>query len=125
MKNRWYILPTVFLLVMMFLQGCAGIGDWFGGGGQTSTNRAPNKPTLIGPANGDTLSTVYVTFKWSCTDPDQDTLTYDLYLSEEGQSLSLYKGGISDTQYSISLEPGKSYQWKIIAKDSKNASTPS
>ncbi|WP_052465242.1 LVIVD repeat-containing protein [Thermotoga profunda] len=125
MKNRWYILPTIFLLVMMLLQGCAGIGDWFGGGGQTSTNRAPNKPTLIGPANGDTLSTVYVTFKWSCTDPDQDTLTYDLYLSEEGQSLSLYKGGISDTQYSISLEPGKSYQWKIIAKDSKNASTPS
>lgn len=126
MKNKWYILLTVLLLVIVFLQGCAGIGDWFGGGGQTQTNRPPNKPTLINPAKGDILSTVYVTFKWSCTDPDGDILTYDLYLAEQGQSLSSpYKDKISTNEYSVSLEPGKTYQWKVIAKDSKGLTTPS
>ncbi len=126
MKNKWYILPSVLLLVIIFLQGCAGIGDWFGGGGQTQTNRAPNKPTLIKPANGETLSTVYVTFRWSCTDPDGDTLTYDLYLAEQGQSMtSPYKDRISGTEYSVSLQPGKTYQWKIVAKDPKNLSSSS
>ncbi|HOJ87805.1 MAG TPA: hypothetical protein PLP64_03820 [Pseudothermotoga sp.] len=125
MKNKWYVLPAILLIVLLFLQGCAGIGEWFGGGGQTPTNKAPNEPTLIQPQDNTILNTVYVTFKWSCSDPDGDTLTYDLYLAEQSQSLSLYKEGIKETQYVVSLEPGKSYQWKIVAKDPKNLSSSS
>ncbi len=123
--KKWYILPAVFLIVTIFLQGCAGIGNWFGGGGQTPTNRAPDKPTLISPQNNEILKFAYVTFKWSCSDPDGDALTYDLYLSEKGQPLSSTVQGLSKTEYSTILTPGKSYQWKVVAKDTKNQSTPS
>lgn len=123
MRKLSYILLSITGLIALFLQGCTGISDWFGGG--QTTNRAPDKPSLINPSDNQTLNTMYVEFEWTCSDPDKDTLTYDLYLSEQGQPLDVIEENYSLTKYSTVLEPGKSYQWKVVAKDLKGATSSS
>lgn len=111
------------LVAIFILQACAGIGDWFGGT-PTPTNKPPTTPEALYPKDGDVLSSVYITFQWQSSDPEGGALTYDFYIAETGQELTApYVGNLSKAEYSMSCEPGKSYHWKIVAKDSKGATS--
>lgn len=64
-----------------------------------------------------------VILSWSCSDPESDTLTYDVYF---GESTYLSKRTTNQTtQYytPFTISTNKTYYWKIVARDSKNATT--
>ena len=62
---------------------------------------------------------------WSASDPDNDLLTYDIYMGTDINSLS-FVITTSNSYYTLSnLEEGKTYYWKIIAHDSKGGSAES
>jgi hypothetical protein len=61
------------------------------GTGQSAAgiNNAPSAPALVTPKNGATISGTSVAFGWDLsTDPDGDTVTYDLYVCEGDDTFS-------------------------------------
>ncbi|KLO22538.1 hypothetical protein X275_05660 [Marinitoga sp. 1197] len=108
-----------------------------GKGGETSSdiysfttsekvNNPPNKPILIEPLNNSTNIEPDVTLSWSATDPDGDSLTYDLYLSKTPDLTSPYRTGLTLTSLFVSnLELGTTYYWKVVAKDGKGGENSS
>ena len=86
------------------------------------SNRAPTKPTKPIPATGTTLTGVNgQLFAWTATDPDRDTLTFDVYLFKEGGSPTTpYRTNYNnDTLFVDNLEYDKTYYWQVVAKDGR------
>lgn len=77
----------------------------------------PNKPNTPDPANRSTGVSISADLSWNCSDPDNDTLTYDVYFGTTSppkkivtnQSKTSYDPGIMN--YTIK------YYWQIIAWD--------
>jgi hypothetical protein len=92
----------------------------------TPGNRPPNPPTLISPADSSANSPTAVTLSWTCTDPDNDPLSYDVYLDKSNPPISIVSANqISTNLLRNRLDAGSTYYWKVIAKDSLGGSTPS
>ena len=89
-----------------------------------SKNHPPVKPSLIYPADGAVDVALNITLKWECSDPDGDSLKYDVYF---GESLPLQKiaSNISKNEYVPSLDYGKTYYWRIVAWDEHGAKNES
>ena len=86
-------------------------------------NNPPNAPSNPNPANGATNVEVYADLSWTCTDPDGDPLTYDVYFGTSSNPPL-----VSSNQTSTSYDPGTmsyltTYYWKIVANDDQGAST--
>jgi hypothetical protein len=77
----------------------------------------PNKPNTPDPANRSTGVSISADLSWNCSDPDNDTLKYDVYFGTTSppkkivtnQSKTSYDPGIMN--YTIK------YYWQIIAWD--------
>jgi hypothetical protein len=85
-------------------------------------NQPPNIPSNPFPSNGSTGVSVNADLSWTCSDPDGDPLTYDVYF---GTSSSPPKvaSNISVSTY----DPGTLtfytyFYWKIVAWDNHGAS---
>ena len=88
-------------------------------------NFPPNSPNNPDPADEATNVDVNADLSWSCSDPEGDTLVYDVYfeandpnpeiLLSEDQSNTTYDPGI--------LANGTTYYWQIVAKDSHGGIT--
>jgi len=58
-----------------------------------------------------------INLEWKAEDPDNTSLTYDLYFGKE-ENPPLYKSDIDSNEFKIdSLEQNTAYFWKIVAKD--------
>jgi tartrate-resistant acid phosphatase type 5 len=91
-------------------------------------NSAPNHPPVAAsnpsPANNATGISLSPTLSWSCSDPDGDALTYDVYFSTSSNPTTKVSTGQSAKTLSRSgLSSGATYYWKIVAMDSKGATT--
>jgi len=96
-------------------------------GTQTSanpiSNNPPNKPSNPIPTNGSTNISTHASLSWTGGDPDNNTVTYDVYFGTTSppskkvtnQTALLYQPG--------TLNPTTHYYWKIIAWDNHSAST--
>ncbi len=86
----------------------------------TMAIRVPNRPpTLTLLTGNDTVVSsvnLSLTLEWSGNDPDGDPITYNLYLGET-PSPPLYAKGLTSTQVHVSLEPGRTYYWRVAASD--------
>ena len=88
-------------------------------------NTPPVQPSNPNPVNGAQNQDTTLTISWNCSDPDGDTLSYDIYfgtnsnppLVSTNQTQKNYNPGI--------LNQGTTYYWKITAKDNHNASVTS
>ncbi|MCD4730749.1 MAG: hypothetical protein K8R74_09130 [Bacteroidales bacterium] len=81
------------------------------------TNLPPDVPSNPSPENGAVNQSVNIILNWTCTDPENDLLTYDLYFGFEADP-PLLAQGISNPMFSVNLlNYGITYYWKIIAKD--------
>ncbi len=90
------------------------------------TNHAPFAPIATSPTDGGNYSVASGSASWSCTDPDNDTLTYDVYLGTSPTSLTVVTTGISTKSYSFSnLTVGTTYYWKVVASDNHSNKTVS
>jgi len=86
------------------------------------TNNLPNPPSNPNPSNGSTGISINALLSWTCSDPDGDSLSYDVYF---GTSSSPPKvaSNISATTYSPSMNYGTLYYWKIKAWDINSGPT--
>jgi hypothetical protein len=91
-----------------------------GGAGQP-----PNPPSNPNPINNATGVSVDTILSWSCTDPDGDPLTYDVYFGTLSNP-SVVSSGQSGTTYDPgTLEEVTTYYWKIKAYDDHSNNTMS
>ncbi|KYK25164.1 hypothetical protein AYK24_10465 [Thermoplasmatales archaeon SG8-52-4] len=87
-----------------------------------TSNQPPNTPNTPNPENGATDVNIDTILTWSCSDPDEDPLTYDVYFGtvnppsivSSNQTITSFDPGI--------LDFGTTYYWKIIAWDDSDAS---
>ncbi len=90
-----------------------------------TTNYAPNPPNNPNPTNGSNHIDINANLGWTCTDPDGDPLTYDIYFGTNSNPPL-----VQNNQSSNSYDPGKMnystlYYWKIVAKDNYGVATSS
>ena len=78
---------------------------------------SPYPPSNPSPVNNAVLYSTDITLSWSCSDPEGDSLTYDVYFGENPDP-SLISEGQQDTTYvPVNIELETTYYWKIVAKD--------
>lgn len=90
-----------------------------------SSNQAPNAPFAPYPADGADQPSTGAMFVWTGTDPDGDTLTYDVYLEAGDVTPDVL---VSDNQSTNSYIPAglaadTTYYWQIVATDEHGATT--
>lgn len=91
-------------------------------------NEEPNSFSLNAIANNEIDVVLTPSFNWTvATDPDGDTVSYDLYLDENSNPTTLIAKNITTTSYQVQehLSLIQQYYWKIIAKDGKGGMTQS
>ena len=88
-------------------------------------NKAPNTPTLVYPENNELCIDNSVTFSWNAaTDPDGDAVTYTFQVSKnQGFTDIAHTINSANTSHTLGLEKGVAYYWRILAKDSKGATS--
>ena len=102
---------------VVFIAACAGIAPGI-------LNQPPNAPSNSTPTDNATDVDIDVTLSWTCSDPDGDTLTYNVYFGTASTPT------IVATVTTESYDPGSlnyntKYYWKIVAKDGKGGQTSS
>jgi len=89
----------------------------------TDSVEAPNPPSNPNPQSGATNISTNTTLSWTCTDPNGDQLTYDVYFSTSTNP-SLVNSGQSNTTFNPgTLNDETTYYWKIVAHDNHSNST--
>ncbi|MCX6154873.1 MAG: hypothetical protein NT007_12015 [Candidatus Kapabacteria bacterium] len=92
----------------------------------SATNNPPQTPVLKSPTDKAKLKTKTITLTWSCKDPDNDKLKYDLFVGKTSPLISLEASDITDTTYSFTAPlDSTDYYWKVVAKDPYGASKES
>ena len=87
------------------------------------SNNAPLKPSSPNPANNASDVVVSITLSWNCSDPDGDSLKYDVYFGESSNPSKVASGITTKSYNPGNLQNGKDYYWKIVATDAKGATT--
>ena len=83
----------------------------------TTFDQPPNAPQLFSPANFSTnISANNLEFSWTCSDPDGNPLTYNLYVGTS-TNVPLYKSEITGNSYTANLNWNTTYYWEIVAVD--------
>jgi hypothetical protein len=87
-----------------------------------TSNNPPNEPSDPSPSDGASDIDIDADLSWTCSDPDSDTLSYDVYFGNVSNP-PLIASDIALTSY----DPGvmnlnETYFWKIVAIDSFGAS---
>jgi len=91
--------------------------------GKGPTNPAPNEPRSPTPSDEDTTDGTSPTLAWEASDPDNDDLTYDVYLGTSSSPPSEASDISSKSYEPGSLEKGTTYYWKVEVTDQDGATT--
>ncbi len=85
------------------------------------TNQLPNPPIYLSPANNSEGISISALLTWTCTDPNGDPLTYDVYFgtSTPPPRIVINQTG---TMYDPDLAYGITYYWQIKAWDVNSGS---
>jgi len=80
------------------------------------------KPCASYPAHLAINTELNLIIDWTCSDPDDDSLRYDIYLDTVHPPLeSLFLGQINTKCEVSDLKPDLKYYWKVVAKDGKDS----
>ena len=92
-------------------------------GSSLGENHAPETPANASPQDNSTDVPVDTKLSWTCSDPDNDPLTYDVYLGKTDNP-PLVASNVDKTTYAPgTLDAGTQYYWKIVAKDNPDDAT--
>ena len=88
-------------------------------------NSAPNSPDNPDPENGSIDVELDAVLSWNCSDPDGDSLTYNIYFKENDSNPDKL---VSENQTGTTYDPGPmefntTYYWQIVAWDEHGAFT--
>lgn len=115
--NYRNIIFMIFIAILVMI-ACGDTGTHY-------ENFSPNRPSDPVPALGAENQPLNVQLYWSCSDPDQDPLTYQVFFGTPVNPPSVATGQTDTTYNPGVLQPATLYHWKIIATDPLNASTVS
>jgi len=89
----------------------------------TSCTRLNNPPVIeiISPESSSEIIGKEITLTWKASDPDKDTLTFDVYMDNKANPTTKVKADISESNIKVNADGYGTYYWKVIAKDSKGA----
>nr|NQU91245.1 hypothetical protein [Bacteroidota bacterium] len=86
-------------------------------------NQQPQSPSMPLPQNNSANIAIDTTLSWSCSDPENDPLTFDVYFGDT-ETPPQVATGIADTFYTPgTLEYSTTYYWKVVAHDDHGNST--
>jgi hypothetical protein len=89
------------------------------------SNEPPNAPSNPNPANGATDVSINAILSWTCSDPNEDPLTYAVYLGTESPP-PLVISNITNNFYDPGLlDYETTYYWMVTAWDDSGASNNS
>ena len=89
-----------------------------------SDNNDPTVPANPQPANQASAQPTSIALGWSCTDPDGDELTYDVYFGLSNPPSELKGSNLSVPSLSLSgLDTGATYYWSVLARDTHGGMT--
>ena len=110
------------ILISVFLS-CSGGGDGDPGPSPEPENTAPTVPVQIYPLSNTLCIDNNVVFEWNASaDNEGNPITYKVEISESSNFSTLsHEVSSSSTSRVIILEKGKSYYWRLKARDSKGA----
>lgn len=84
----------------------------------TTGNIPPESPNLINPDAGEEDVNVQPIIEWSCEDPEDDPLTYSLYLGENPDDMtSVATTEENKHEFAGILSGNTTYYWKISVED--------
>ncbi len=84
-----------------------------------SMNTKPDKPILVYPSNGSKIGSKSFRFRWDAFDIDEDSLTYRLYFSENGEDFYSLNTNlkVNYLDYEKEFVNDHYYYWYVIASD--------
>ena len=86
-------------------------------------NLPPSQPAGPNPSDNTQNQPVNTVLSWTCTDPENDPLTYDIYFGTYGFP-ALVAFGQTVTSFNLgALAYSTSYSWKIVAHDNHSNTT--
>ena len=89
-----------------------------------SRNKSPIIPSSPSPLNNKTNQPITLTLTWECSDPNGDKVSYDIYFGTTiDELINVSSNKIERTLSRSDLSYGTTYYWRVIAKDSKGATT--
>jgi uncharacterized protein (TIGR02145 family) len=86
-------------------------------------NQSPAEPSNPTPPDNSTNQPLNTQLSWSCTDPDNDPLTFDVYFGTTNPPVQVAAGQTDTTFIPMTLAYDTSYYWKITAHDDHGHST--
>ncbi|WP_339889204.1 carboxypeptidase regulatory-like domain-containing protein [uncultured Flavobacterium sp.] len=88
----------------------------------TSENRPPDTPVLVLPADNATNQDIQVDLSWTATDPDDDTLIFQVILKNDANTDEITYPNITEPTFQLTnLVYGVKYFWQVTASDGINA----
>lgn len=131
MKKKLYNIITV-LFFSVVITSCGGSDGDGGDGGVAPTPDTPNTAPsavsqLIYPTSDLLCIDSTVNFEWAAaTDPDGDTVSYELRVALDNNMTNLVEQVTSTTTTrTLTLQPGTAYYWTVTAKDAEDSASPS
>ena len=120
-----YIYISLVLLISISLTFCGGSGGRDDPIPQPIVNKAPSATSQSVPTNNLLCINNNVSFQWTAsTDPDGDTISYEIQIATDNQFTQNVLNLISNnTSTSVGLDKGVAYYWRVRAKDSKGATS--
>ncbi|MBN1339739.1 MAG: hypothetical protein JXA03_10475 [Bacteroidales bacterium] len=91
--------------------------------GSYSPNQPPNPPSDPTPPDNATNLPLSTQLSWTCTDPENDPLTYDVCFGTTNPPPSIATGQSATTCDPGILDNGATYYWKIVAHDDHSHTT--
>jgi uncharacterized protein (TIGR02145 family) len=88
-------------------------------------NLPPSLPSTPQPPDGAINQTINIALSWTCVDPENDPLTYDVYFGTTNPPELLSSGQLVTTLNPGTLNYSTTYYWKIVASDNHNNFTES
>lgn len=126
---RTRIALQLVVLAVLFLSGCHKDDGLQGSDPKPDPqNRAPAPFALLTPEIDEENASRNPSLSWEqATDPDGDTVVYDVYLDTEENPVTLIAKELNTTIYDFTenLQFNETYYWKVVAKDGKGASVES
>jgi len=91
--------------------------------GTTPLNQPPEPPSSPNPEDGAENQSIEADLSWTCTDPEEDPITYDVYFGIEATPPQITTGQTETTYDPGTLENNTEYFWKIVAHDDHSNTT--
>lgn len=88
---------------------------------QEENNLPPSVPVLTTPTDNAMDQPLEVTLKWTCTDPEEDAITYKVTLRNDTNNNVVVYDDITATSFTLTnLNYSTKYYWQVTANDGIN-----